>query len=233
MDTRRKQVVGYVRVSTDMQVREGHSIEAQQDDIMRYCLYKNYEFVRHYTDEGESGKSTQRKYLQLMLAELQPGTVIVTKSLSRLSRSLKDILQLMEDIKNKRASIVILDLDIDSSTPAGDLMFNVMGAIAQFERKNTALKVSNTLDHMSREGKLITKPRFGYRVVKNGKVSELVEDPDEQLIIDKVRNYIREDSKITISSIARKLNDDNVVIRKAKCVYPHFVKKVIADNNLR
>lgn len=233
MSQQRKKAVGYVRVSTDMQVKEGQSIEAQKDDIMRHCIYKQYDFLRHYTDEGLSGKNMQRPQLNLMLEEIQPGTVIITKSLSRLSRSVEDMINITKDIESKKCSLVILDLDIDTSTAAGDLMLNVMGAIGQFERKNTAEKVSSTLTHMSREGKLITKPRFGYKVIKDGKISQIVEDEDEQKIINTIRNYIQEDNRIPTSVIARALTRDGFTVRKSKSIYPSFVNKIIRDNNLR
>ena len=230
----KNRAVGYVRVSTDIQAKEGHSIDAQKQAIFNYCTYKNLEFSRFYDrDAGKSGANMKRDDLQLMLSELERGTVVIVVSISRLSRSIKDTQEIIETINNKGCSLVILDLDVDTTKPTGQLMLNVMSALSEFERKQTADRVSTTMNNMSREGKLITKPRFGYKVVKEGKISRVEEHPEEQLIIDKIRNYIREDPKITISAIARNLNSDNVTIRKAKCVYPHFVKKVIADNKLR
>lgn len=231
--TNKKIAVGYVRVSTDMQVTEGHSIEAQQNQILDYCRYHKLEFFRFYKDEGKSGKNMARDDLNLMLEELQPGYVVVAISISRISRSIKDILSIVDIIKSKGASLTLLDLNVDTSTPSGDFMLNVMASVSQFERLQTSQRVSDTLNNMSREGKLIVKPRFGYKVIKDGKVSQVVEDPDEQAVITIIRNILQSDPKATATYVARMLSGQGIKIRKSKVIRPDYVRKIIEANNLR
>jgi site-specific DNA recombinase len=228
-----KLAVGYIRVSTDMQVEEGHSLETQQQTIFDYCKYHKLSFSKFYPERGLSGKNTERPQLQLLLEELQPGTIIIITSLSRLSRNVKDTLTLLEQIKQKGATLIIIDLNVDTSTASGDLIMNIMASVSQFERKQTVERVRNTMDHMARQGQLITKPPFGYKVEKEGKISKLVEDEQEQLIIDKIRNIIKDDPRIPVASIVRKLTIDGVQIRKSNCIYHFFVSKIIKENNLR
>lgn len=231
----RQRAVGYVRVSTTQQVVEGHSIQQQQDQIMRYCTYKNLDLVKIYDrDAGKSGGEMEKRFdLHLMLSELEKDMVVIVVSISRLSRSIKDTQDIIEKIKNAGASLVILDLDVDTSKATGQLMLNVMSALSQFERHQTAERISNTLQNMSRNGKLQTKPRFGYSIIKNGKISELVENKEEQEVINKIRNIITEDPLITVAQITRMLQSQGVKIRKSKQPYPASVKKIIAENNLR
>lgn len=228
-----QKAVGYVRVSTDIQVKEGHSIEAQKEKIFDYCKYKKLDFDRYYVDEGESGKDMHRQYLQEMLTNLVPGIVIVILSLSRLTRSVSDALELVHLIKHKKCSLVILDLDINTDTAQGDLMLNIMASVAQFERKNTAEKVSLTLNKKSKDGTLITKPKYGYKVIKEGTDHKCVVNDEEQAIISLIKEIILNEPKITVTNIIRILETKNIKIRKAKKLHHASISKIIRDNNMR
>ena len=226
--------VGYCRVSTSSQVIDGHSLECQKQTILDYCKYQKLDFTRFYEDQGISGKDMKRDDLILMLGELKPNTVVIVTSISRISRSVKDTQIIIEMIKSKKSSLTILDLNVDTSTPLGDFMLNVMASISQFERLQTCQRISDTMQHMSKNGTLITKPRFGYRIIKdqNGN-SEVVTHDDEQVTINIIRDIITNDKSATVSHIVKYLSDQGITIRKAKQIYPATIRKIIIDNNLR
>lgn len=228
-----KIAVGYSRVSTDKQVKEGHSIETQEQTIMEYCVRNKIRFSRFYTEEAKSGKNMERPKLQLMLAELQPGMVVIATAVSRISRSVKDLQTIIETIKSKGATLTLLDVNIETGTANGDLLFNITAAFSQFERQQTSERISTVLDHMSREGKLITKPRYGYKIIKEGKETKIVENDEEQQVIHKIREIIRLDPMITVSAIVRRLEIEGVKIRKAKKIYHTAITKIIEANELR
>lgn len=232
-NTINKIAVGYVRVSTTMQAEEGHSLEAQQQSIFDYCRYQKLEFSRFYRDEAISGGHMDRPQLTKMLEELQPGNVVIVVSISRLSRSIKDTQEIIGIIRSKGASLCILDLNVDTSTATGELMLNMMASFAQFERKQTAERISTTMSNMAREGKLVTKPSFGYKVIKDGKVSQVVEDPDEQAVINTIRTILHSDPVATPTQIAKLLSTQGIRIRKSKTIRGDFIKKIIDTNNLR
>ncbi len=235
MERKPTKVFGYVRVSTDIQVKEGHSIEAQKNRIYEYCKYKKYNFDRYFVDEGKSGKDMKREHLIEMIEALEPGIAIVVISLSRLTRSVKDGLELLNIVKNKGSNLVILDLDVDTNTPTGDLMYNIMVSVSQFERKNTAEKVSIVLNDMSSKGTLRTKPRFGYKVIgsKEDKTRELVINEEEQAVIQRIRDIINDNPDITVSNICKILEYENIKIRKCKKIYRQYITNIIKDNSLR
>lgn len=168
-----------------------------------------------------------------MLENLKAGMTVIVTSISRLSRDIGDTREIIETIKNKGASLTILDLNVDTSTAMGDFMMNVMASVSQFERKQTAERVSQTLNNMSREGKLITKPRYGYKIVKEGNESKIVENEEEQEVIKKIREMIGGDPKITTATIVRRLEIEGVKIRKAKKIYHTAITKIIEANDLR
>ena len=101
-------VVGYVRVSTDMQADHGLSLDAQLADIKRYCVERGYELSEVYTDAGYSAKSTDRPAFQRMITDIRNGAgalgaIIVTK-LDRLTRSLCDICAINDDVLERTRS---------------------------------------------------------------------------------------------------------------------------------
>ncbi|HNQ21296.1 MAG TPA: recombinase family protein, partial [Bacteroidales bacterium] len=204
---KKKLAFGYCRFSTTMQ-KDGDSIEIQKAEIEKYCAYKNYKLVDHYVDEAKSGKDIRRPSLQKMLEDLQPGMVIITKKLDRFSRSMSDTLKLIEQIKEKKCSIMFLDVDVDTSTPNGDFLLNITASYAQHERLTISNRVSDSMDYKSRNGTLQTKPRFGYKVIKNGKTTELVECEEEQQIIGLIKEMIEKDEQITVARITRNLNNN-------------------------
>lgn len=117
-------IYGYARVSTKHQ-RESldHQIECLKkagcDDVY-------FEIV--------SGASAKRPELTKLLNDLQPGDVLIIKSIDRLGRSLKDLINIISDLKNHSITFKSLKEQMDTSTDTGMLLFNMMGSIAEFER---------------------------------------------------------------------------------------------------
>lgn len=116
--------VGYVRVSTVDQ-NEARQVEA----------LKKHNIEKWFT-EKVSGKDTNRPQLQLMLDYVREGDTVYIYDFSRLARSTKDLLEIVETLQNKGVSLVSNKENIDSSTPTGKLMLTMIGAIAEFERQN-------------------------------------------------------------------------------------------------
>ena len=110
-----------------------------------------------------SGKNRERPQLQKMLDDLQVDDEVVVKSLDRLSRSTKDMLELVETIKNKGAFLKILDINIDTQTPLGEFFLTVVAAIAQLERQTTHERTF--------EGIAIAKSQGKFKGRKKGAIS--------------------------------------------------------------
>nr|UVN02374.1 MAG: hypothetical protein [Bacteriophage sp.]UVY11050.1 MAG: hypothetical protein [Bacteriophage sp.] len=116
--------VGYVRVSTVDQ-NEARQVEA----------LKKHNIEKWFT-EKVSGKDTNRPQLQLMLDYVREGDTVYIHDFSRLARSTKDLLEIVETLNKKGVHLVSNKENIDSSTPTGKLMLTMIGAIAEFERQN-------------------------------------------------------------------------------------------------
>ena len=130
---------GYVRVSTEEQAVNGVSIDAQKEILQAYAVVKGYTDFKIYTDEGFSGKNLNRPDVQRLLEECRSGKVeaVIVWRLDRLSRSLRDTLETIEDIfMPAGVSLISVTENIDTSTPTGKLMLTMIGAINEFERMN-------------------------------------------------------------------------------------------------
>lgn len=196
---------GYVRVSTAMQADEGVSIATQKARIEEHCRYKRLNLIEIYVDGGISGKDMEnRPELLRLLKDVKKGEYVVICDLSRLSRSTKDSLTILEDIKQKGAILMCLNPDIDYSTPVGSLVFTMLSAVAKMERENISTSVKNNLQRLSKDNKLRSCPPFGYKFVAKDKNFEPV--PEQQAVIKKIIELFIKDPCIT--RVVNKLNED-------------------------
>jgi len=113
---------GYARVSTSDQI-----LDRQLDMLSRYGVDKIY-------SEKMTGTRKDRPELQRLLDSVSEGDTIVVESLSRLGRSTKNLIELMELFNERHVNLVSLKENIDTTTPTGKLLFTLISAISQFER---------------------------------------------------------------------------------------------------
>lgn len=133
--------VAYVRVST-VEQNEARQTEALQ----KFNIEKWY-------IEKVSAKDTKREQLQLMLDFVREDDEIYVMDFSRLSRSVQDLLDIVETLNNKKVKLVSLKENLDTSTPTGKLMLTVIGAIAEFERQNLLERQREGIAIAKREGR--------------------------------------------------------------------------------
>ena len=144
--------IGYVRVSTVDQ-NEARQVEA----LKKYGIEKWY-------SEKVSGKDLNRPKLQEMLDFVREGDTIFIHDFSRISRSVKDLLSLIDLIEAKKVHLVSVKENLDTSTPAGRLMLTMIGAINEFER-------ANLLERQA-EGIAIAKAKGKYKGRKAIEINE-------------------------------------------------------------
>ena len=160
-------IFGYCRVSSDEQAAHGISIQAQRDILNGYAAMSQSE-IRIYEDAGFSGKNTQRPALRQLLADLSSGGVsaVVVWKLDRLSRSLRDTLTMIEDVfQPAGASLVSVTESIDTSTPSGRMMLNLLASFAQLEREQDSDRVVMSHKHLARDCQYLGGHiPLGYRV---------------------------------------------------------------------
>lgn len=154
-------MVGYLRVSTADQAESGAGLSAQREAIEVDCQRRGWQLVTIYEDTA-SGKSLNgRPQLKAALAELAAGNaeVLMSSKLDRLSRSAVDFGQLLETARKQGWKVVVLDLGVDTSTPAGELVAGVMVQVAQFERRRIGERTKDALEQKAKSGVRLGRPR--------------------------------------------------------------------------
>src|SRR5438067_13177162 len=131
------QVLGYVRVSTDEQSDSGAGLKAQRQAIAAECERRGWQLVEVIEDAGFSAKDLKRPGIKAALEVLESGDAkaLVAAKLDRLSRSMIDFTALMATAQRQGWALVALDCAVDTTTPAGEAMANVLATFAQFERR--------------------------------------------------------------------------------------------------
>ncbi len=143
-------LVGYMRVSTDG--------ERQVLDLQRDALLAAGVDERHLFTDRVSGSRGDRAGLAQALAFLRPGDCLVVWKLDRLGRSLPHLLATIADLKTKNVAFRSLTEQMDTTTPQGEFLFHVFGALAQFERSLTQERVRAGLAAARRRGRRGGRP---------------------------------------------------------------------------
>lgn len=145
---------GYARVSTEQQ-----NLDRQLDMLNRYGVDIIY-------NEKMTGTKRDRPELNKLLDRMTEGDTVVIESLSRLGRSTKDLIALVELFSQRGVHLVSLKESIDTSTPAGKLLFTLMSAITQFERDVIAERTQEGLYAARARGRVGGRPKTDVRRVK-------------------------------------------------------------------
>lgn len=152
--------LAYVRVSTAEQAEQGASLDAQEAALIEAAQRKGYR-VEVIREEGKSGKSLNgRPALQEALARLDSGQAVAlyAQRLDRLSRSVADFAHLLDRAKRKGWNVAVLDADVDTSTPSGEFLVNVLASAAQYERRIIGARTRDALAQRRREGVRLGRP---------------------------------------------------------------------------
>ena len=230
---------GYVRVSTDLQVQDGVSIETQVKKIQSYCELKDWNLVNIYIDEGISGKDRNRPQLKQLFSDILTDEFMLVTDLSRFSRSTLDAITMVKDLETKGAYLVTITDNIDFSTPMGRCMFRMLMSFHELERETISANISTNMQRLSREGKLRTRPPFGWKFVSKDQDLEIV--PSQQECIEKIKQMYL--SGIKIAQITRTLNSDgsvNCLHANKRTVKPELtprfydqtVRRILIDHKL-
>jgi len=155
-------VVLYSRVSTAEQAESGAGLAAQEAALRTHAVHRGWETVAHLTDAGVSGKSLSgRPALSQALQLVTSGhaDALAVAKLDRLSRSLLDFASLMARSQVEGWALVALDVDVDTTTPSGRLVANVMASVAEWERETIGARTRESLATKRAQGVVLGRPR--------------------------------------------------------------------------
>jgi site-specific DNA recombinase len=161
----RTAVAGYVRVSTEQQAGEGVSLDAQRTKLHAYAVAMDLDLIAVFEDAGLSAKSLARPGLQSALALLEDGraTGLLVAKLDRLTRSVRDLGELVDRYFASRFSLLSVSDSIDTRTASGRLVLHVLGAVGQWEREATAERTRDALAQLRADGVRLGAEPLGWR----------------------------------------------------------------------
>ena len=159
-------VIGYVRVSTASQAESGAGLEVQRATIEAECARRGWELVEIIEDAGASGRSMKRRPgIKRALNTLATGDaeVLMASKLDRLCRSTRDFAEMLDQSRYYGWRLVVLDCNVDTSTPSGELLAGVMSQFAQYE--------SRIISERTKDG-LAVKKSQGVKIGRRVQLSE-------------------------------------------------------------
>jgi len=219
-------VAGYIRVSTEMQ-RENDSIVNQEINIKNYAE-KLQRPCKIYKDVAVSAKDTNRPAYQELCSDIEAGlihTVVVTK-LDRITRSLKDLLDLKDFFEEYNVEFVSISQSLDTSSPMGRFSFYVLGLVAQLEREMIAERVSEDMRMRAQRKKWNggVVP-FGFEWIRDEKTLEINEAEAEiiRMIYDL---YIK---KKSFRAVVHTLNSRGLKTRQGKHWPATTVRRILRN----
>ena len=221
--TKMPKAVGYVRVSTAEQAREGWSLTVQRKRVRAYCEARGWRLSRVYADEGISSASRRPAFEEMVDDILADGVdAIVAMKLDRLGRSAAGLLSPYEQLEKKGVRIVTIEDGIDTSTANGRLMRTILAALAEWERDVIRDRTRSGVRAAMEDGRRVGQPPYG-QAVQDGR---LVEHPDEQRILRRIHS--RHAAGASLAIIARELNDSGTSSRRGRW-HPTTVARALSD----
>ena len=168
LSARNLKVAIYSRVSTEEQAKEGLSIDAQIDKCKAFCKARDWEIFKIYKDAGFSAGSLNRPALELLLNDTQEKKfdIILVYKIDRFSRKLKDLIMILEELKEKNINFTSVTEQIDTTSAMGEAFFQIIGVFAQLERGMVKERVELAFDRKIKFGEALHRAPFGY-IYKN------------------------------------------------------------------
>jgi len=199
-------VAGYVRVSTEQQKEEG-SHERQKEHLEGWAERNDYD-IEIFMDAGISGQSDERKAYDRMMGQVDKFDAVVVRELSRMGRSLKKLIEGIEELGRKDVDFISLSESLDTTTAQGKLLFQIMGAFSEFYANKKREETLAMIERRKAEGKTIGRPKklsksdrvdmfemwkekdLSYRVL--AKIFEDRVPDDKNLSASTVQRYVKE-----------------------------------------
>lgn len=219
----------YLRVSTEEQAKEGFSINAQKEKLTSYANINDWDIYDFYIDDGISGKNiTDRPSINRLIEDVKSGNVnnVLIYKLDRLTRSVKDLINLIELFEENNCSFNSVTEKLDTSNAVGRMFIKIIGIFAEFERENLAERVSFGYEQKAREGNYTNCNGVnGYDYIVGS--DELVVNDIEKDIVNRIYDlYLEGNSMI---KIAKQFNYENVPTKRGGDWAQSTIKSILTN----
>ncbi|MGV3520497.1 recombinase family protein [Luteitalea sp.] len=217
---------GYLRVSTDEQGRSGLSLEHQRRKAEGYAQLHDLTLADVVTDVA-SAKSLRREGLSSLLGRLKAGDVVIVAKLDRLTRSVRDLADVLDLFTRRGVSLVSVGEHLDTGSAAGRLVLNVMASVSQWEREAIAERTSDALQARKRRGLVAGgHAPYGFTADAEGRLQA---NADERRILARMA-ALKADG-LSQRRIADVLNAEGHTTRKGTPWRFQYVARLLDDMN--
>jgi DNA invertase Pin-like site-specific DNA recombinase len=215
--------IGYIRVSTDEQAKEGVSLENQEQKIRDYCKLKDFEILEIIQDAGISAKNLRRPGAQrvIEMARNKMVDAVVVYKLDRMFRSTVDALETTKQFDKWNVSFHSIEETIDTKSAMGKFFFTLTAALAEMEREIIGERTRDVLQRKKANGEVYGHVPFGFKRFKG----KLLNHNAEQKIVQTVLGMRQQG--LNYSRISRELNQAGFKTKKGNQWFPQTVKNVI------
>ena len=214
MEEERKIAGIYIRVSTEDQAREGFSLGEQEEKLKLLCDYKGYEIYKVYCDAGISAKDMEhRPKFQEMLKDMKDGKInyIVAYKLDRVTRSVRDLEELISQLEKYNTYLVCDRDDVNTSTANGRFFVRMLTVLSQLEIEIVSERTKFGLNGAIKSGHLPGQVALGFK--KDGNKKTII-DPATAPIVKRIFDLYLQGK--TFLQIANIFNDEKVLNKKWK-----------------
>lgn len=228
--------VGYARVSTDEQAREGVSLEAQVAKIRSYADLHDLELVCVFLDAGVSGgtalgeRDGGSRVMELVRAD-EVDAVIVHK-LDRLGRRTLDVLALVEELQDRGVALHSITEKLDTESAIGRFVLRTLASLAEMERDQVRERTQLAMRHKAAQGHVVSRAPRGLRIVDR----QLAPDPESDGIAMYARAKALRDRGWTYRAIASRLTEEGFRPRRrdaGHAIAPEVVRYMLANPRLK
>ena len=205
MNEERKVAGIYIRVSTEDQAREGFSLGEQKEKLLQLCKFKEYEVFKVYEDAGISAKDMEhRPAFQEMLADMKKGKInyIVAYKLDRVTRSVRDLEELIAVLEKYNTYLVCDRDDVNTSTANGRFFVRMLTVLSQLEIEIVSERTKFGLNGAIKSGHLPGQIPLGYK--KDGNKKTVIDETTKDVIIRIFNMYLEGKSYQQIANIFNK-----------------------------
>lgn len=222
-----KKVLGYCRVSSEIQKKKNNSIPLQKKKINEYCKLNDYQLIDIFEDDGISGMSIdKRNGYKKMIEYLNDNDIdgVIVFSLSRLGRKMKDVIEFMDYLKNNNIGFYSIKENLNNDDKIGSLIMNILSSINEFEVEVIRERIKDVKRNKKEKKEVYGRLMYGYDNV-DGK---LVENSYEKNIIRRVKNF--RSRKWSWRKISNRLNDEGVKSKENKIWYDGSLYNMMRNN---
>ena len=208
-----KKVIGYVRVSSLMQIEDGKSIEMQRELIKKYCDGNGFDLVEIFEDKGISGLKSDRDGLNELISAINKGECdcVVVYSLSRLGRKLKNIVDWIEILNKNDVEFISIKENFNVNEIYGKLMLNIMGSLNEFEVNIMSERIKDVKKNLKDKNEVYCGDIL-YGMYRRG--NKLIKNNNEIKVLKLIKEYRSEG--LSYFKISDRLNEMGIK-SKNKC----------------